>query len=116
MRLRRVLQEVDESTDICMSTSGVFGARMTSGGFRGSLVVLIKPDAVIHLITTNDFKPILSFLTLQSKYSATAKIDVVDAAHGAHLLPKNKRTKSTSKCNRKQKTLPPSPLPHTTNT
>ncbi|VDK25929.1 unnamed protein product [Taenia asiatica] len=81
-------KEVDELVDICMSTDGVYGAPMTGGGFGGSLVVLIKPDAVTHLITAID-----------SKYSGTAKIYVVEASHGARILPKNKeRTKSTSKC------------------
>ncbi|VDK25348.1 unnamed protein product [Taenia asiatica] len=43
MRQRRVLP-----------ANGVFSVRMTSGSFGSSLVVLIKADAVIHLITTND--------------------------------------------------------------
>lgn len=82
-------EEVDHLIDICMSTDGVYGARMTGGGFGGSLVVLIKPDAVSRLITAID-----------SMYSRTANIYVADASLGAHILPKNKeRTKSTSKCN-----------------
>ncbi|KAL5106852.1 Galactokinase [Taenia crassiceps] len=81
-------KEVDELVDICMSTNGVYGARMTGGGFGGSLVVLIKPDAVADLITAVD-----------TKYSGAAKIYVVDASQGAHILPQNKeRTKSISKC------------------
>ncbi|CDS43641.1 galactokinase [Echinococcus multilocularis] len=72
-------EEVDHLIDICMSTDGVYGARMTGGGFGGSLVVLIKPDAVSSLITAID-----------SIYSRTANIYVADASLGAHILPKDK--------------------------
>nr|CDS34189.1 galactokinase [Hymenolepis microstoma] len=81
-------KEVDELIDIAMKVEGVYGARMTGGGFGGSIVVLAKPDAVNHVISAID-----------NKYSDKSKICVVDASFGARILPKQKeRTRSTSKC------------------
>lgn len=37
-----------------MSVDGVFGARMTGGGFGGSIVVLAKPEAVENVISSVD--------------------------------------------------------------
>ena len=36
--------EVDLLVEICNSTDGVFGARMTGGGFGGSVVALVERD------------------------------------------------------------------------
>ena len=36
--------EVDALVDVCNSTSGIFGARMTGGGFGGSVVALVRRD------------------------------------------------------------------------
>ncbi|VDL19329.1 unnamed protein product [Hymenolepis diminuta] len=81
-------KELNDLVDIAMTVEGVFGARMTGGGFGGSLVVLAKPDAVEHVISAID-----------CKYSGKAKIYVMDASFGAKILPKQKeRTKSTSQC------------------
>ncbi|KAM7533334.1 hypothetical protein Aperf_G00000124523 [Anoplocephala perfoliata] len=80
-------KELDELVDISMSVDGVFGARMTGGGFGGSIVVLAKPEAVENVISAVD-----------SKYSGKAKMYVVDPSFGARVLPKQKeRTRSTSK-------------------
>ncbi|VDO00041.1 unnamed protein product [Rodentolepis nana] len=80
-------KEVDELVDIAMSVEGVYGARMTGGGFGGAVVVLAKPDAVKHVIDAID-----------NKYSCKAGIWVVDASLGARILPRQKeRTKSMSK-------------------
>lgn len=47
-------KELDELVDIANSVEGVFGARMTGGGFGGSIVVLVKPDAIQNVINEID--------------------------------------------------------------
>ncbi|VDD82838.1 unnamed protein product [Mesocestoides corti] len=70
-----------------MSVDGVYGARMTGGGFGGSIVVLVQPAAINTLVKTID-----------ATYSKQAKIYVAEASLGARILPHDKeRTKSTSK-------------------
>ena len=44
--------EVDSIVDIASATPGVFGARMTGGGFGGCAVVLATPDAAAGLRST----------------------------------------------------------------
>lgn len=39
-------REVDQMVEIALSAAGVFGARMTGGGFGGSVVALVRTDAV----------------------------------------------------------------------
>lgn len=42
--------ELDSLVDICRSNSGVYGSRMTGGGFGGCTVTLLKKDSVSDVI------------------------------------------------------------------
>ena len=44
--------ELDLLVDAAMSVDGVFGSRMTGGGFGGCTVTLVKRDAVDSLVQT----------------------------------------------------------------
>lgn len=59
-------KELNDLVDIAMTVEGVFGARMTGGGFGGSLVVLAKPDAVEHVISAID----VCSKAIKQKYSS----------------------------------------------
>ncbi|XP_014665013.1 PREDICTED: galactokinase-like [Priapulus caudatus] len=41
--------ELDELVDIALSVKGVYGSRMTGGGFGGCTVTLLKTEAINHL-------------------------------------------------------------------
>ena len=49
-------KEINELVNISMSVDGVYGARITGGGFGGSIVALVKPSAVINLINAIDVR------------------------------------------------------------
>ena len=43
--------ELDQLVDISNSVPGVYGARMTGGGFGGCIVALVKDTALEALVT-----------------------------------------------------------------
>ena len=42
--------ELDELVEICRANSGVYGSRMTGGGFGGCTVTLVKKENIKQLI------------------------------------------------------------------
>ena len=50
MLYRVSCDELDRMVEIAQRTPGVFGARMTGGGFGGCIVALVAPDAVPELV------------------------------------------------------------------
>ncbi|MCL4130031.1 UNVERIFIED_CONTAM: hypothetical protein GTU68_053747 [Idotea baltica] len=67
--------ELDELVDIATSVPGVFGSRMTGGGFGGCTVTLVKQDSVSSLIAA-----------VHEKYSGKATIYVSPPSDGARVL------------------------------
>ncbi|KAL7053706.1 hypothetical protein AAHC03_026887 [Spirometra sp. Aus1] len=77
-------EEIDQIVEICASVPGVYGARMTGGGFGGCVVALVKPGSVKDLVTK-----------INDAYKPDAQMFVVEASGGARTLPDDrKRTKS----------------------
>ncbi|XP_070579875.1 galactokinase-like [Ptychodera flava] len=67
--------ELDELVDAAMQVDGVFGSRMTGGGFGGCTVTLLKKDAVPKVVEH-----------VKAKYSGTATFYVTSASDGARPL------------------------------
>lgn len=72
--------ELDLLVDLAMNIPGVFGSRMTGGGFGGCTVTLASPQALPHLLDS-----------LPSRYAArtgrTATPFIVRSVSGASLMP-----------------------------
>jgi len=67
--------ELDLLVDAAMSVDGVYGSRMTGGGFGGCTVTLVRRDSVDSLVQT-----------LQEKYGNKATIFISSPADGACVL------------------------------
>jgi galactokinase len=72
-------EELDFLVESAMAIKGVYGARMTGGGFGGCIVALVQPRAVEHFTTTIgvDYK---------KKFGITPTLFVTDAMAGASVL------------------------------
>lgn len=71
-------KELDELVDIARATSGVFGSRMTGGGFGGCTITLVKADQVKNLIAN-----------IRDKYtSGKASFYVCKPCNGARSIQK----------------------------
>ena len=68
--------ELDLLVDAARAVSGVFGARMTGGGFGGSIVVLAGRDAVGPLTTALE-------AAYRARYARVPAVEEVRAADGA---------------------------------
>ncbi|XP_033112485.1 galactokinase-like [Anneissia japonica] len=67
--------ELDELVELAMSCEGVYGSRMTGGGFGGCTVTLLKKDAVESTVQH-----------VQANYSGKATFYVCAASDGARSL------------------------------
>ena len=72
--------ELDALVEIAMGVSGVFGSRMTGGGFGGCTISLVRKSAVPALLKA-----------IKEEYprrtgGKKATCFVTEAAHGAHVL------------------------------
>lgn len=67
--------ELDQLVDIASTVPGVYGSRMTGGGFGGCTVTLVTKDAVNSLI-----------VNIHQKYSGKATVFICNAEDGARLL------------------------------
>ncbi|KAM3591939.1 uncharacterized protein V6R79_009769 [Siganus canaliculatus] len=67
--------ELDELVSTAMEVEGVYGSRMTGGGFGGCTVTLLKADAVDRTI-----------LHIQKQYSGTPTFYVTTPSEGARAL------------------------------
>ncbi|KAL7638683.1 UNVERIFIED_CONTAM: hypothetical protein RMT77_011255 [Armadillidium vulgare] len=76
--------EVDELVQIAQSVPGVFGSRMTGGGFGGCTVTLVSQDKVEELINT-----------VNEKYSGKATFYVCSPSSGAKILFNHTSSKTT---------------------
>ncbi|CAG0913463.1 unnamed protein product [Notodromas monacha] len=65
-------KELDELVDLALEVDGVYGSRMTGGGFGGCTVTLVKKEAVDALKKH-----------LNEKYSGNASFYVCEASRGA---------------------------------
>ena len=65
-------KELDELVDICRLNSGVYGSRMTGGGFGGCTVTLVKKEHVVEVIKS-----------VKEKYSGKASFYVCSPCDGA---------------------------------
>ncbi len=72
-------EELDYLSEQAMKVKGVYGARMTGGGFGGCIVALAQPRAVANL-TEHLTK------TYQAKYSLTPAVYVTTATAGASVI------------------------------
>jgi galactokinase len=68
--------ELDRLVDAARAVDGVYGARMTGGGFGGSIVVLARRDAVGSLTKALD-------TAYASRYGRTPAVEEVRASDGA---------------------------------
>ncbi|MBV9271106.1 MAG: galactokinase [Candidatus Eremiobacteraeota bacterium] len=73
--------ELDELVQICSTVAGVFGARMTGGGFGGSVVALLQRDAAEELAR----RLAMAFYAPREETSA---VFIVEPAAGARLVSK----------------------------
>jgi len=64
--------ELDQLVELALKCPGVYGSRMTGGGFGGCTVTLVKKEAVDQVIQS-----------IKSGYSGTATFYVCEAAEGA---------------------------------
>lgn len=68
-------RELDELVSAAMEVDGVFGSRMTGGGFGGCTVTLLQADAIDRTI-----------LHIQQRYSGTPTFYVTTPSEGARAL------------------------------
>ncbi|XP_071954544.1 galactokinase-like isoform X2 [Antedon mediterranea] len=68
-------KELDDLVNLAMSCDGIYGSRMTGGGFGGCTVTLLDKEAVQNTVET-----------MQSKYSGNATFYVCAACDGARPL------------------------------
>ena len=73
------IPELDELAEICAQVDGVYGARMTGGGFGGSIVALLERDAAEALVHHAGF----AYYAARDERPA---ISIVEPASGALLL------------------------------
>jgi len=73
------IPELDELAEICAQVDGVYGARMTGGGFGGSVVALLERDAAEELVQRAGF----AYYAARDERPA---ISIVEPASGALLL------------------------------
>ncbi|KAK9502484.1 hypothetical protein O3M35_011255 [Rhynocoris fuscipes] len=67
--------ELDQLVDIAVSVKGVYGSRMTGGGFGGCTVTLVRQDAV-ELVIRN----------IKNKYTGNPTFYICSPAEGASVL------------------------------
>ena len=72
-------EELDYLVKAAMQVKGVYGARMTGGGFGGCIVALIQPRAVEHFTSTIT-------ANYQKQFGKAPTIFVTDATAGASVL------------------------------
>lgn len=68
-------RELDELVSAAMEVEGVFGSRMTGGGFGGCTVTLLQAHAIDRTI-----------LHIQERYSGTPTFYVTTPSEGARTL------------------------------
>ena len=73
-------EELDFLADAAMKVPGVYGARMTGGGFGGCIVALVKPDAVDALSLH------LKCVYKDSKYGIDPVVFATSATSGAGVM------------------------------
>jgi galactokinase len=71
--------ELDYLVEAAMEIKGVYGARMTGGGFGGCIVALVQPRAIEHFTSALQSK-------YQSQFGKAPTIFVTDAMAGASVL------------------------------
>jgi galactokinase len=71
--------ELDFLVESAMAVKGVYGARMTGGGFGGCIVALVQPRAIEHFNTAIE-------ASYKKKYAKSPAIFVTDAMAGASVL------------------------------
>ena len=64
--------EVDQLVELALKCDGVYGSRMTGGGFGGCTVTLVKKEAIADVIQT-----------IKNGYNGTATFYVCEASDGA---------------------------------
>nr|XP_002125829.1 galactokinase-like [Ciona intestinalis] len=69
--------EVDELVDSALECPGVYGSRMTGGGFGGCTVTLVKTDKVEAVVSH-----------MQAKYSGNATFFITKPSQGAMVIEK----------------------------
>lgn len=67
--------EIDQLVEIALSVPGVFGSRITGGGFGGCTVTIVETEAVPKLVGA-----------IEEKYSGKANIYLCSAAQGAKVI------------------------------
>lgn len=67
-------KELDQLVQLAMGCEGVYGSRMTGGGFGGCTVTLLKKDAISNVIET-----------IKTGYEGTPTFYVCEASEGAHI-------------------------------
>lgn len=73
-------KEVDQLVEMAWEVNGVYGSRMTGGGFGGCTVTLVKDSSVQDLINHT-----------QKHYDGTATFYICEPAGGAHVLSLNNK-------------------------
>ena len=66
--------ELDQLVELALKCEGVYGSRMTGGGFGGCTVTLVMKEVVDHVIET-----------IKSGYSGKATFYVCEASEGARI-------------------------------
>lgn len=72
-------EELDAIVDAAKEIPEVLGARLSGGGFGGSCVLLVKPEAADKIAETINAK-------YEAKYGNRCKISVIKASEGAHVI------------------------------
>ena len=67
-------KELDELVELALKCDGVYGSRMTGGGFGGCTVTLVKKEAVDNVIET-----------IKKGYQGTPTFYVCQASEGARI-------------------------------
>ena len=71
--------ELDAIVDFAKEIPEVLGARLSGGGFGGSCVLLVKPEAAEAIEKTINSK-------YEAKFGERCKISVIKASEGAHVV------------------------------
>ena len=72
-------EELDAIVDFAKAIPEVLGARLSGGGFGGSCVLLVKPEATDKIAEKINTQ-------YKAKYGNECKISVIKASEGAHLV------------------------------
>lgn len=67
--------EIDQLVEIALETNGVFGSRITGGGFGGCTVTLVRKDAVTKVIEN-----------IKKKYKGKPSFYICSPSEGAQLI------------------------------